>query len=107
MHGVRLNRPDPSSESHSLAVTVRDIERGGVLHAMFNAYWEPLTFELPSPELHRPWRRWIDTSRDAPDDVYDWGLRPGGAESDLRGAAAVARDAVRRRSGRGRGLSRR
>ena len=76
VHGVRLNRPDPSSESHSLAVTVRDIERGGVLHAMFNAYWQPLTFELPSPELHRPWRRWIDTSRDAPDDVYDWGLAP-------------------------------
>ena len=76
VHGVSLNRPDPSSESHSLAVTVRDIERGGVLHAMFNAYWQPLTFELPTPELHRPWRRWIDTSRDAPDDVYDWGLAP-------------------------------
>ena len=76
VHGARLNRPDASSESHSLAVTVRDIERGGVLHAMFNAYWEPLTFELPSPELLRPWHRWIDTSRDAPDDVYDWGLAP-------------------------------
>jgi glycogen operon protein len=40
---------------------------------MFNAYWEPLTFELPSPvpDAGACWRRWIDTYRDAPDDVCD------------------------------------
>ena len=44
---------------------------------MFNAYWEPLTFELPrlGPSVHGSWRRWIDTYRDAPDDVCD-GLGP-------------------------------
>jgi isoamylase len=76
VHGIRLNEPDPSPESHSLAVTVRDIERADLLHVMFNAYWEPLVFELPSLDPRRPWRRWIDTDRDAPDDVHDWTLAP-------------------------------
>jgi glycogen operon protein len=40
---------------------------------MFNAYWEPLTFELPrlARGVDRTWRRWIDTYRDAPDDVCE------------------------------------
>jgi glycogen operon protein len=76
IHGITLNKPDLSSESHSLAVTVRDPEAAASLHAMFNAYWQPLSFELPSLERHQPWRRWIDTSREAPDDVYDWRVAP-------------------------------
>ena len=72
-HGVRLNEPDLSPTSHSLAFTVRG--PGGVVlfHTMFNAYWEPLTFELPRLErgVDRTWRRWIDTYRDAPDDVCE------------------------------------
>jgi isoamylase len=55
---------------------VRDIERADLLHVMFNAYWEPLVFELPSVDPRRPLRRWIDTERDAPDDVHDWTLAP-------------------------------
>jgi isoamylase len=76
IHGITLNKPDLSSESHSLAVTVRDPEAAASLHVMFNAYWEPLSFELPFLERHQPWRRWIDTSREAPDDVYDWRVAP-------------------------------
>jgi len=76
VHGVRLNRPDRSSDSHSFAVTVRDIEHADLLHVMFNAYWEPLVFELPPVGCQRPWRRWIDTYRDAPDDVCDWKSAP-------------------------------
>jgi glycogen operon protein len=36
---------------------------------MFNAYWEPLTFELPRGDA-RPyqWRRCIDTALPPPDD---------------------------------------
>jgi hypothetical protein len=32
-----------------------------------------LTFELPrlEPAVHEGWRRWIDTARDAPDDIAD------------------------------------
>jgi glycogen operon protein len=72
-HGVRLNEPDLSPDSHSLAFTVRDKRRAVKFHVMFNAYWEPLTFELPSPgpDVGACWRRWIDTYRDAPDDVCD------------------------------------
>jgi glycogen operon protein len=72
-HGVRLNEPDLSPESHSLALTVRDRRRAVMLHVMFNAYWGPLTFDLPSlaPDVGAHWHRWIDTYRDAPDDVCD------------------------------------
>src|SRR4029450_11633553 len=72
-HGVRLNEPDLSPDSHSLAFTVRNRRHAVMFHVMFNAYWEPLTFELPhpGPALGTYWRRWIDTSRDASDDVCD------------------------------------
>jgi len=72
-HGVRLNEPDLRSDSHSLAVTVRGRGSAVLFHVMFNAYWEPLAFELPrlQPGAHAHWRRWIDTYRDAPDDIGD------------------------------------
>jgi isoamylase len=76
-HGIHLHKPDLSRESHSLAVTVRGRGRPVLFHVMFNAYWEPLVFELPPAvsSVHGPWRRWIDTYQDAPHDVSDW---PGG-----------------------------
>ena len=46
-HGVQLGRPDWSDHSHSLAFTLGTPRWRFVLHAMFNAWWEPLTFELP------------------------------------------------------------
>jgi isoamylase len=77
LHGVRLNAPDLSSMSHSLAVTVRGTERAPLFHVMFDAYWEPLSFELPRPAPgDGSWRRWIDTYRDAPDDICDAPLAP-------------------------------
>src|SRR5262245_22990682 len=77
LHGVRLNALDLSSMSHSLAVTVRGTERAPLFHVMFNAYWEPLSFELPRPAPgDGSWRRWIDTYRDAPDDICDAPLAP-------------------------------
>ena len=36
----------------------------------------PLAFELPPLESGRSWRRWIDTYRDAPDDVAPWDAAP-------------------------------
>ena len=39
---------------------------------MVNAYWEPLTFELPpAPGVHQGWRRGVDTARDAPEDICE------------------------------------
>jgi glycogen operon protein len=39
---------------------------------MLNAYWEPLTFELPPATVGRAWRRCIDTARASPDDIQPW-----------------------------------
>jgi glycogen operon protein len=43
-----------------------------------NAYWEALDFELPvrGEGSGNPWRRWIDTSLDAPGDVVEWQTAP-------------------------------
>ena len=71
-HGVKLNQPDWSESSHSIAFTV---EVGELLfHVFLNAYWEPLDFELPRLDRagENPWRRWIDTALDSPDDIVEW-----------------------------------
>jgi glycogen operon protein len=61
IHGVKLDQPDWSDESHSLAFTARG-PAGGMFHIMINAYREALAFELPPSEEGAGWRRWIDTS---------------------------------------------
>ncbi len=73
-HGVDLNRPDWSEDSHSLALTISSLRGRFTLHAMLNAYWESLAFELPSTREQgsRGWRRWIDTSLPSPEDICDW-----------------------------------
>jgi len=73
-HGVSLNKPDWSYHSRSLAFTLQTLGKRFLLHGMFNAYWEPLTFELPplpSGSDHL-WRRCIDTALASPDDVNRW-----------------------------------
>jgi glycogen operon protein len=69
-HGVRLNQPDWSHWSHSVALSAEIIKEGNLIHWILNAYWEPLDFELP--EVGGLWRRWIDTSLDSPDDIVAW-----------------------------------
>jgi glycogen operon protein len=71
-HGVALKRPDWSDQSHSLAFTLRTLQRRFLLHVMLNAYWEPLTFELPPVTAEQGWRRCIDTALEAPDDISPW-----------------------------------
>jgi len=74
-HGIRLGKPDWSDDSHSLACTLRSGPGHFPfwLHLMFNAYWEPLEFDLPSvPETALSgWQRWIDTARESPEDITD------------------------------------
>jgi glycogen operon protein len=73
-HGVLLNRPDWSEDSHSIALTVGSLRGRFTLHAMLNAYWEPLTFELPltGEQGDRRWRRWINTYLPSPEDICAW-----------------------------------
>src|SRR5439155_6742101 len=60
-HGVRLNTPDWSAESHTLAATVRLFGYPLILYIMINAYWEPFEFEIPVLDRpHESWRRCID-----------------------------------------------
>jgi glycogen operon protein len=71
-HGVKLGQPDWAPYSHALALGA-DVRAAGIkLHFIMNAYWEPLEFELPTPEWDRTWRRWIDTSLDSPNDITAW-----------------------------------
>jgi isoamylase len=77
-HGVRLGHPDWSDHSHSLAFTIETLRVRFLLHGMVNAYWEPLTFELPrvATEPGQAWRRCIDTALASPDDINPWSAAP-------------------------------
>jgi glycogen operon protein len=74
-HGIRLNHPDWSYASRSLAFSVRG--RSEMLYVILNAYWEPLEFEIPSVTwLNTHWRGLIDTSLDCDEDFCDPSLAP-------------------------------
>jgi glycogen operon protein len=69
-HGVYLGQPDEGDSSHSLAVTFQSTTDTH-FHMMINAYWEPLTFQLP-PLEGQAWRVWLDTARPSPQDICPW-----------------------------------
>lgn len=72
-HGVKLHQPDWAPNSHSIAIGAELQNEGLVLHAILNAYWEALDFELPELRAGgESWRRWIDTSLDPPDEICEW-----------------------------------
>jgi len=73
-HGVRLNQSDWSDHSHSVALTVEIRREKLWLHLILNAYWEALDFELPPTDNAggTPWRRWIDTAQESPNDIVPW-----------------------------------
>ncbi len=76
-HGVKLNCPDWSDNSHSIALeaVIREEKLHFVL--ILNAYWETLEFELPVLlNGSGPWRRWIDTALTSPDDIVPWDSSP-------------------------------
>ena len=69
-HGIALDQPDWSPSSRSFAVTVISLDGGFRWHAMVNAWWEPLTFQLPPADGGQArWHRWIDTSLPSPQDI--------------------------------------
>jgi len=77
-HGVRLHEPDWRLSSHSVALTARLTTERLFVHVILNAYWEPLEFELPSVSNggRHPWRRWIDTFLESPNDIVEWEQAP-------------------------------
>ena len=84
-HGVKLGQPDWRMFSHSIALTVEMPDEGVTLHLIANAYWEALNFELP--QIGRPgtpWRRWINTGLDSPQDIVHWEAAPPTPSSFVR-----------------------
>ncbi|HET7221171.1 MAG TPA: glycogen debranching protein GlgX [Vicinamibacterales bacterium] len=77
-HGVKLDCPDWSDHSHTLAFTLQSVSGRFLLHGILNAYSEPLTFELPPVPDHgaQAWRRCIDTALPSPDDVQQYRNAP-------------------------------
>ena len=77
-HGVALGCPDWSEKSHSLAFTLQSLSGRYSLHGLINAFWEPLTFELPAVPRGAlgTWRRCIDTALASPDDIHHWHEAP-------------------------------
>ena len=75
-HGTKLNQPDWGDDSHSLALSTEVQSERIFFHLILNAYWEPLTFELPPLEEGLRWRRWIDTTLESPQDITEWNNAP-------------------------------
>jgi glycogen operon protein len=75
-HGVKLNAPDWSPCSHSLAFEAELQVEQLRLYMALNAYWEALDFELPPLTGMQRWHRWIDTALPSPQDIVDWREAP-------------------------------
>lgn len=72
-HGVKLNQPDWSPSSDSLAISAELKNERLLLYVILNAYWEALDFELPIIRNGAEnWRRWIDTALDPPHEICEW-----------------------------------
>ena len=91
-HGGKLNQPDWSPFSHSLALGGELKSEGVMVHVIFNAHWEALDFELPIlRDGAQSWWRWIDTALDPPHEICEWGAEQPVLETTYRaGARSVA-----------------
>jgi isoamylase len=88
-HGTRIGQPDWGDGSHSLAFTLHHPAKDEHLHLIFNAYWQPLTFELP-PLNDQHWHRIIDTALPSPADF----CRQADAPIQLGAYSVAARSSV-------------
>ncbi|TWT58226.1 Glycogen debranching enzyme [Thalassoglobus neptunius] len=70
-HGVKVDQPDWSCDSHCIALQGHVRPDGLSFHLILNGFWEPKTFELPPLQGGR-WNRWIDTSLATPNDIVPW-----------------------------------
>jgi glycogen operon protein len=86
-HGVKLNQPDWGDWSHSLALEGELRRERWHVHLILNAYWEPLSFELPKLPSGDRWRLWIDTARESPHDIVPWQEAPTVSDDTYRADA--------------------
>jgi len=71
-HGIAIGKPDWGYNSHTLAYTLHQHRYDFQLHVMINAFWEPLTFELPPlpKEDMKNWHCIINTALESPNDFF-------------------------------------
>ncbi len=79
-HGIKLGDPCWEEDSHHLAFSLHHPKADEILHVMLNAYWKPLSFELPALPRGKNWHRIINTALATP---YDF--------SELKSAPVVRR----------------
>lgn len=75
-HGAKLYQPDWGPKSRSLAFTLNYLASGDHLHAMINAHWEGINFEVPLPGERECWHRVLDTYQESPNDFIDLDKAP-------------------------------
>ena len=71
-HGVKLNQPDWSEWSHSVAFAAEIRQEGLLVHLILNAYWEPLEFELPRCAEATPGAGGSIRGCESPHDIVPW-----------------------------------
>src|SRR5262249_20729030 len=73
-HGTRAFQPDWGDQSRTLALSAEMKREGVFFYLAMNAFWEALEFELPpaGDGSYGPWRRWVDTALDSPQDIVPW-----------------------------------
>tara|TARA_Y100001968_G_scaffold139535_1_gene127681 strand:+ start:421 stop:2478 length:2058 start_codon:yes stop_codon:yes gene_type:complete len=59
-HGIKLNKPDWGSWSHTISYSINKGEKGSALWIGLNAYSKSMMFELPKPIS--PWKKILNTS---------------------------------------------
>jgi isoamylase len=71
-HAVKLHQPDWSDRSHSIAFSAELAKEDILMFAIFNAYWEPLEFELPRCTVRRAGRNGVGlTPTLSPQDITE------------------------------------
>jgi len=75
-HGTKLEQPDWGNDSRSLAFTLRHPKFNEHLYIILNAYWQPLTFELPLLSSGEGWHQIVDTALPSPQDFSDLKTAP-------------------------------
>ncbi|MEQ1831348.1 MAG: hypothetical protein ABL921_35710 [Pirellula sp.] len=75
---MKLNQPDWSDSSYCIAFSAELRGEKISFYLILNGHWEPQVFELPSQaNIGRgPWRRWIDTGLDSPNDIVRIQMAP-------------------------------
>ncbi|MDO2947692.1 glycogen debranching protein GlgX [Aeromonas simiae] len=85
-HGVTPYQPDWGPHSHSIAMSALSHEEQVAFYLVFNSYWAPLDFTLPSPPhgIAGYWRRILDTALPAPEDIAAFGSELEGVTQHYR-----------------------